>query len=155
MTASIATTKGYDVLLVVHSLLAISALVVLLVLRSAAAAAARGDELSSAAARSFTGRRELAGRVVHLVPLSGIGLLVLSRGAYDLSTWFVAVGLVGWLVAAGSLEAVAFPAQRTAADALATGGDATAVALRMLRGVELAALVVVVAAAVMVAGSAA
>ena len=155
MTATVAATKGYDALLVVHSLLAISALVVLLVLRSAAAAASRGDELSSAAARSFSGRRELAGRVVHLVPLSGLGLLGLSRGAYDLSTWFVAVGLVAWLVAAASLEAVAFPAQRAAATALATGGDATGTALRMCRSVEFAALVIVVAAAGMVGGSAA
>lgn len=153
MIATVVTTKGFDALLVVHSLLAISALVVLLVLRAAAVAAARGGELSAAARRSFTGRRELAGRVVHLVPLSGAGLLALSRGSYSLATGFVAVGLALWAIAAWSLEAVAFPAQRVVAAALAADGADVDGARRMLRGTELAALAVVAAAIAMVVGT--
>jgi len=152
--ATAETTKGFDVLVVVHSLLAISTLVVLLVLRSAAAAALRGGELAPTAARSFTGRRELAGRVVHLVPLSGVGLLALSRGTYSFATWFVAVGLVAWALAAWCLEGVAFPAQHAVASALHAGGVDVAAARRMLRGTELAGLAVLVAGIAMVVGTA-
>jgi hypothetical protein len=151
--ATVATTKGFDALLVVHTLLAIGAFAVLLVLRAAAAAAVHGGELSPAARRSFGGRRELAGRVVHLVPLSGVGLLVLSRGAFSLATPFVAVGLGAWAVAAFSLEGVAFPAQRVVATTLVAGELDTEGARRMLRGTEVAALAVALAAVVMVVGT--
>jgi hypothetical protein len=148
--ATAVTTKGFDALLVVHALLAISALVVLLVLRAAAAAAARGGELAATARRSFTGRPEVAGRVVHLVPLSGVGLLALSRGDYSVASGFVAVGLVAWAIAACSLEVVAFPAQRAVAAAVARGSIDASGARRMLRGTEVAALAVVTAAIAMV-----
>jgi hypothetical protein len=150
---AVATTKGFDALLVVHALLAITSFVVLVVLRSAATQAARGAELSDAARRSFTGRTELAGRVVHLMPLSGLGLLSLSRGVYSLRTGFVVVGLLAWLLAACCLEAVAFPAQRAVAGLVRSGGDATLDARRMALGIDVAALAVVGAAIVMVLGT--
>lgn len=153
MTAAVATTKGFDALLVVHALLAIAAFVVLLVLRAAAAVAARGGAPTPSARRSFTGRPELAGRVLHLVPLSGVGLLALSRGAYGFSTGFVTAGLVAWALAAWSLEGAAFPAQRAVAAALAAGGDASAAARRMALAIDLALLAVLVAAIAMVAGT--
>jgi hypothetical protein len=151
--ATVTTTKGYDALLVAHTLLAIGAFVVLAVLRAAAAAAAGGGQLSTGARRSFSGRHELAGRVVHLVPLSGVGLLALSRGAYSFATPFVAVGLGAWAVAAWSLEGVAFPAQRAVATTLAAGELDVRGARRILRGTEVAALAVAVAAVVMVVGT--
>jgi hypothetical protein len=151
VTAVAATTKGFDAVVVVHALLAIASLVVLVVLRTDAAAVAR-DPSATAARRSFTGRRELAGRTVHLVPLTGLVLLGLSRGRYGIDTGFVLVGLGAWFVAAGLLEGVAFPAQRVAAADLADGRDARPAAARMVRAVELAALCVVVAAIAMIAG---
>ncbi|HEV3329082.1 MAG TPA: hypothetical protein VGZ33_06760 [Acidimicrobiales bacterium] len=154
MTSTVATTKGFDALLVVHALLAITAFVVLLVLRAAASEAARGGELTASARRSFTGRTELAGRVVHLVPLTGLGLLALSRGAYSLATGFVVVGLLAWLLAAGCLEAIAFPAQRAVAAAVVANGDASGDARRMALGIDVAALAVVGAAIAMVLGTA-
>jgi hypothetical protein len=147
-------TKGFDALLVLHSLLAIGAFVVLLVLRSAAAAAARDGELPGSARGSFTGRREVAGRTIHLVPLTGFALLAASRGAYALTTWYVAVGLTAWLVAAWALEARAFPAQLEVATALAQGGTAPHAARRMLLAIEVAAVAIVVAAACMIGGTA-
>jgi hypothetical protein len=152
MTA-VVTTKGFDVVLVVHVVLAIASFVAMLVLRSAAAAAARGGELPAVAMRSFTGRTEVAGRVVHLVPLSGLGLLALSRGAFGLSTGFVAAGLALWFVAAWALESMGFPAQRAVATALHEGADPVPAARRMLRATEIAALALVVAAGVMLAGT--
>ncbi len=153
MTAAVSTTKGFDALLVVHALLAITTFVVLLVLRAAASEAARGGELTASARRSFTGRTELSGRVVHLVPLSGLGLLALSRGVYSLATGFVVVGLLAWVLAASCLEAVAFPAQRAVAAAVAAGADAAGEARRMALGIDVAALAVVGAAITMVVGT--
>lgn len=139
-------------LLVVHIVLAVTAFVVLLVL-AAAAREARHGEPSPSTRRSFTGRREVAGRVVHLVPLSGLGLLALSKGAYGLGSPFVVVGVAAWAVAAASLETVAFPAQRAVAARLAGGGDLAPDAARMARAVELAAAAVAVAALVMTTAS--
>ena len=151
MIAGLVATKGFDVLLVVHIVLAVAAFTVLLVLRAAARDVSRGGELAPASRRTFAGRREVAGRVVHLVPLSGAGLLVLSRGAYSLLTPFVLVGIACWAVAATGLETAAFPAQREVAASLRDGSDAGPAAERMRRAVELAAVAVAVAALVMVA----
>jgi hypothetical protein len=151
--SGVVTTKGFDVVLVVHVLLAIASLVAMLVLRSAAVAIERGGELPPAAARTFSGRRELAARVVHLVPLSGIALLALSRGAFELSTGFVAAGLALWFVAATALEAVGLPAQHAVAMALKGAADPVPDARRLLHATEVAALALVVAAVVMLAGT--
>jgi hypothetical protein len=150
---AVVTTKGFDVVLVVHVFLAIASLVALLVLRNAAVAVVRGGELPLAAARSLTGRHELAARMVHLLPVSGVVLVALSRGSYHLTTGFVAVGLALWLVAASVLEAIGFPAQRAVAIALKSAGDPVPDARRLLRATETASLAIVVAAIVMLAGT--
>lgn len=155
MIAAVATTRALDAVVVVHAVVAIAALVVLVTLRSAATAAHRGAPLPATAARSFTGRHELAGRIVHLVPLSGLWAVSVSRGAYGLSTTFVVVGLAMWLLAAACLEGVAFPAQREVAAVLASSAGPTGVsrapARRMVLGIDGALGAVVVAAIVMVA----
>lgn len=154
-TAVVVTTKGFDVVLVVHVLLAIGALIVLAVLRSAGRAVQRGGTVSDAARRSFTGRPELAGRVVHLVPVSGLCLVALSRGVYGFSSAFVLVGFALWVCAAWSLEAVGFPAQRRVAAALASRADPKGAARSLVLAVDLAAASLVVAAMVMVAANSA
>ena len=151
--SAVVTTKGFDVVLVLHVVLAIGALVSMLVLRSAAVAVVRGGELPLAAARSFEGRRELAGRTVHLVPVTGVVLLALSRGSYELSTGFVVLGLALWAVAASALEFSGFPAQRAIAIALRSAGNPVPDARKLLRATDTAALAIVVAAIVMLAGA--
>jgi hypothetical protein len=147
-----ASSKAYDVVLVIHAVLAIATLVVLLTLRSAAVAVQRHPAPSEAARRTFSGRREVAGRTVHLLPLSGLALLGLSQGRYGLVDGFVLVGLALWLVAAALLEGTAFPAQREVAALLKAQDPAVrAPAVRCQRSVELAALCVVAAAIVMIA----
>lgn len=153
MTAVVVTTKGFDVVLVAHVLFAVAALIVLLVLRNAGRAAQRGGVLPDAARRSFSGRPELAGRVVHLVPASGLCLVLLSRGAYGLSSTFVLVGIALWCCAAWVLEAIGFPAQRRVAAALASGGDPVGAARSLVFAVDLAALSLVLASIVMVAAN--
>ena len=152
MTPAIVSTKAFDVLLVVHAVCAIAALAVLIALRSAALCIARGEPRSELAPRSFTGRPELAGRVVHLVPLTGLAVVAVSLGRYSVMTALVEVGFALWLVVAMCLELVAFPAQREVAAALDGSPDAArAAAHRMVRAVELAALALVAAAIVMIA----
>lgn len=155
MIAAVQTTKAFDLVLVAHVLVAIAALVVILVLRSSAVAVWKGGVLSPTAQQTFSGGLELAGRVVHVVPLTGLLLLALSRGAYGFTTGFVVVGLTGWVLAAAALEGVAFPAQRTIAASLAAGTDARPDARRLARATELAALALVATAVVMVIGPAA
>jgi hypothetical protein len=147
-----ASSKAYDVVLVLHAVLAIATFVVLLTLRSAALAVQRRGAASGAAARTFSGRRELAGRTVHLLPVSGFALLWLSQGRYDVLDGFVLAGLALWLGAAALLEGIAFRAQREVAGLLAANDpDARAAAVRFQRAVELASLCVVAAAIVMIA----
>ncbi len=153
MTTVVVTTKGFDVVLVVHVLAALAALIVLVVLRSAARAVQRGQP-SEAARRSFGGGPELAGRVVHLVPLSGLVLVLASRGAYGLSSGFVLVGFALWCCAAWLLEVVGFPAQRDVAAALAKGGATGDATKSLIFAVDLASLSLVLAAVVMVAANA-
>jgi hypothetical protein len=149
--ATAALSRAFDVVVVVHAVVAIAAFVVLVTLRSAAASVGRGEPTATAQ-RSFTGAPELAGRTVHLVPLSGLGVLAVSRGVYGLGSTFVLIGLALWLVAAVCLEVVAFPAQRAVAGALSTSeGSAVGPALRMARSIDGALLSIVLAAIVMVA----
>jgi hypothetical protein len=150
---AVVTTKGFDVVLIAHVLVAIASLVALLVLRAAAIAIERGGELPPAAARSFSGRRELAARVVHLVPVTGVVLVALSRGAFSVSTGFVAAGLGLWFAAAAVLEGVGFPAQRAVSTALKGAADPVPGARRLRVATEFAALAFVAAAIVMFAGS--
>jgi hypothetical protein len=154
VTTAVVSTKAFDALLVVHAICAIAAFAVLVTLRAAAVGVARAQPRSELAARTFAGRPELAGRVVHLVPLTGLAVTAVSLGAYSLSSGFVLLGFAAWLVAATCLEVVAFPAQRQVAASLdAAPAVAQAAALRMARAVELAALAVVLAAIVMVAAT--
>ncbi len=152
----VADSKVFDLLEVAHVLLAIAALVVLIVLRSSArAAAGPAGDVAPAAARSFTGRPELAGRVIHLVPLTGIGLVAASEGSASFGDLFVVAGALLWLLAAIALESVAFPAQREVAAALALDRDkARGPAHRMEVAVEVAAAALLAAAAVMLVHSA-
>lgn len=152
MTAVVATSRAFDAVLVVHVLVAVWALVVLVVLRAAALAAGSSEPMPPSAQRTFAANREVAGRVVHLVPATGLVLLSLSRGAYDLATPFVDAGLSLWALAAVALEGFAFPARRRVARALAGASDPRGPARVLRQATELAALAILAAGVAMVAG---
>lgn len=153
MTGAV-TSKAFDVLLVVHLLVALAALVSLVVLRAAAAQVARDGTATEASRRSFRGGPELAVRVVHLLPLTGLGLLATSRGAYSLFDGFAEAGLALWFAISAVLEGVAFPAQRRVAVTLAAAATSPKRdAATVVRGCELAGLGLLAAAAVMILGS--
>jgi hypothetical protein len=151
VTSAVVSTKAFDALLVVHAICAIAALAVLIALRAAAVVVTRAGPRSELVARTFTGRPELAGRIVHLVPLTGLSVTAASLGTYSVTSGFAEIGIAMWFVAAMCLELVAFPAQREVAASLDAAPDAArAAAARMARAVELAALALVVAAIVMI-----
>jgi hypothetical protein len=143
-------TRSFDVAVAVHALLAVSAVVVLLVLRAAAGGAQRGSPMAESAARSFTGRTEFAGRVVHLVPLSGVAAVWTSSGRYGFDDWFVLAGLGLWVLAAACLEWLALPSQRAVAAALRDGTPIAASARRMALGIDASMGALVLAAILMV-----
>jgi hypothetical protein len=151
VTFAVVSTKAFDALLVVHAICAIAALAVLIALRAAAIVVARDGPRSELVARTFTGRPELAGRVVYLVPLTGIAVTAVSLGAYSVTSGFVEVGFALWVVTAMCLELAAFPAQREVAASLEGSAAAARIAAgRMARAIELAALALVAAAIVMI-----
>ena len=150
-----ASTRSFDIAVVVHVLSAVAALVVVLTLRAAASGAAGAHGPSEASRRSFTGRRELAGRAMHLIPLTGLWVLAASRGADTLASGFVIAGLALWLAGAVALEAVAFPAQRQVAASLdADPAARVTAARRMLAATDVALAAILVAGIVMVASQA-
>lgn len=153
IASSLARSRAFDGVLIAHVVVAACALVVLVVLRASAAAVERGGPLPESAQRTFAQRREVAGRVVHLVPLTGLWLLALSHGDYSLATPFVLAGIALWVLAATALEAVGFPARRGVSVALAGGADASVPARRLRVTTELAGLALVAAALAMVVGS--
>jgi hypothetical protein len=154
VTSAIVSTKAFDALLVVHAISAIAAFAVLVTLRAAAVGVARAGTRSELATRTFTGRPELAGRIVYLVPLTGLAVTATSLGKYSVGSGFVEIGFALWVAAAMCLELVAFPAQHVVAASLDDAPlVAQAAAHRMARGVELAALAVIAAAIVMIAAT--
>ena len=108
----------YDIVLLVHILVAIGAIVTLVSSYVAAAAigkVARGASWPSSAARYFRPGPDVVGRIVYLIPVTGFALLGLSHHAFSLATPFVGIGLALWVVAAVVAELFVFrPAGRVA-----------------------------------------
>jgi len=111
-------SAAYDIVLLVHILVAIGAVVTLVSSYVAAAAigkVAPGSPWPSSAVRYFRPGPDVVGRVIYLIPITGFALLGLSQHAYSLATSFVGIGLVLWVVAAVVAEAFVFrPAGRVA-----------------------------------------
>jgi SNF family Na+-dependent transporter len=56
--------------------------------------------------------RNVAARVLHLLPLTGAAIIASSQGSLRWSEWWVSLGMALYVVAAYCLEAVALPAER-------------------------------------------
>ena len=148
---TLATSRVFDVAVVVHALTAVVAFVVVLTLRAAASGVRSGGEPSAAARRSFRGRPELAGRSIYLVLLTGLWALGASSGTDSLGSPFVVAGLGLWVVAVALLESMCFPAQAAVSRSLdADRASASRAARRMLAGADAALAAIALAAVVMV-----
>ncbi len=127
----IAAAVGFDLLLLVHIVVALASVVVLATLRASAGALARGaapDEQR----RRFPQRRDWAARVVHLLPVTGLALVATGGPSERLTHPWVLVGIACYLALAGHLEARTLPQERRLADAAATSGGAPAADARAL-----------------------
>lgn len=83
--------------------------------------------LSPGVARYFAPGTNWAGRTIHAVPLLGLALIGLSRGAYGLDDAWVLAGTGLWVVAAVLAEGILWPAERRVQGALPlVVGDTTA-----------------------------
>ena len=161
MIAEAATTSSaFDILLVVHVLVGVVAVMVLVAAYVAAASlggVAADSSWSESSRRFFSPGPDIAGRSVYLVPLTGLGLLFLSNGAFSLADPFVGMGSVLSLGAIVAGEAFVFPASsRLRAlvhnSSVAPADDSWRSDLARLRwGVDAMVLAVVITAVLMVA----
>jgi len=86
----------------------------------------RGPRGRSAAAlaRYFGPGVNWAARAVYLVPVFGLLLVAMSRGAFDLHDLFVDIGLAIWLASVLVAELVLWPGERRIQQILAGGWPA-------------------------------
>jgi hypothetical protein len=107
----IATIVAYDLVFVVHLLSALSSLVILIVLRVEANAApsASREQLRE----QFPDREDLAVRTVHLLPLTGLALVLLGGHDVSITQPWVIAGIVIYLVLARWIEVRTLPLERT------------------------------------------
>ena len=106
-------SAAFDVMLIVHVLVAIIAVVVVVAAYVAAASLGRvqGDGVwPEGPKRFFTPGPDIAGRVVYLVPMTGFVLVGLSRGEFAMTDPFVQAGLACSIVALVVGEWLVFPA---------------------------------------------
>ena len=120
----IATSVTYDVVFLIHILAAVATVIVFIAMRVAAQAVAHGADASVQRAR-FPERRNLAARVVHLLPITGLTMSLSGGSSVSLTRPWVGVGLLCYLLAAGHLEARTLPLERMVSDVIAHDGVAS------------------------------
>jgi hypothetical protein len=121
----LATSVTFDLVLVVHILLAVASIAIFVVLRSAAASVAHGAS-AEVQGQKFPPRRNWAARLFHLLPITG--MIMVGAGDSSLSfshAWLMAATLC-WVLAAGHLEARVLPAERRLSTTIAEQGTAPA-----------------------------
>ena len=145
------TGAAYDLVLLAHIVVAALSAVVVAVAVGQAQALRRAGAPSDELKRYYSGKVNWAGRLVHLLPISGMALVGMSRGAYAFGQLWIVIGLVAWLGISAVLEAMAWPAEREAASKLDDEAARAALAGRALTGLWIAGLGLVATAVVMVA----
>ncbi len=95
-----ARTAAYDLVLVAHVLSALVGLVAVVVAGAYAAALLGSGPQSEAVRRYYRWGVNWTGRVLVLVPVSGVVLIALSRGDWSISDGWITAGLALWVVAA-------------------------------------------------------
>ncbi len=120
----IATSVVYDLVFLVHALAAVATLIVFITMRQSALSVARGADESVQRAR-FPGRRNVAARVLHVLPVSGLVLSLSGNSSVSLTKAWIAVGVLCYLAAAGHLEARTLPLERVVAEVIHHDGVAS------------------------------
>ena len=155
-----ATSAAFDIVLIVHVLVAVIAVIVVVAAYVAATSlgkTAAGAPWPEGAGRFFTPGPDVAGRVVYLVPLTGFALVGLSHGEFSLADPFIGVGTLLSVIAIVVGEWLVFPATTRLGELLAESSAAPTSSTwrsdlaRLRWGVDVLVLVVLIAAFVMVA----
>ena len=120
----IATTVAYDVVLIVHIIVAVATITVLATMRASAHQIARGADGASQLAR-FPQRRNWAARVMHLLPVTGLVMSLTGDSAVSLTRPWIGVGILCYLAAAGHLEARTLPLERVVTEVIHHDGAAS------------------------------
>jgi hypothetical protein len=160
MIATTASSAAFDVVLIVHVLVAVISVIVLAAAYVAAASLGRVEPSSpwpEGARRFFTPGPDIAGRIVYLVPISGFALVGLSQGEFDLSEAFIGIGMLLSVVTIVAGEWLVFPATSRLGETVAGSSSEPAPSswksdlARLRWGVDVMVLAVVISAVVMVA----
>jgi hypothetical protein len=119
----IATSVTYDLVFLLHIMVAVDTVIVFLVMRSAAQGIARGAD-ESVQRKRFPNRRNWAARVLHVLPVTGLILSLSGDKSVALSKPWIGVGIFCYLAMAGHLEARTLPLERSLAKVIALDGVA-------------------------------
>lgn len=107
------SSAGFDVALIVHVLSGAISLVVLAAAYASAAALGHrkaGEAWQEGDRRFFRPGRELGGRSVYLVPVTGFVVVGLSGSEFSMGDGFVSIGMLLSLIAIALGELLVFPA---------------------------------------------
>lgn len=120
----IATNVGYDLVLLVHIVVAVATVTVLVAMRAAARQIVLGADAQTQAAR-FPLRRNWAARLMHLLPVTGLIMSLSGTTDVSLTRPWIGVGILCYLAAAGHLEARTLPLERVVSEVVHHDGVAS------------------------------
>jgi len=139
----------FDVVLIAHILVGIAALVLVVVTYVSALHLPRGDE---SAKQFFRPGAQWPLRIVHLLPVTGVVLVLTSHHDFAFSNPFIGIGFAIWFIMSGILEGMVMPSVRVTVSSVAEHGAVDAATLARIRyGLDATAVLLIVAAVVMVA----
>lgn len=150
---TLARSAGYDVVLLAHVLCALVGLGAVVVAGGCGWALLRSGQGSEALRRYYRPGVNWAGRIIDLVPVFGVALIGMSRGAWSFSDGWISIGLVLWAVAASVGELALWPAERRLQQAVSHPDstlDVRADCITVVVAAAVITVVVVVATVVMV-----
>jgi hypothetical protein len=140
----------YDIAFVIHFVAALATFIVLISMRSAALLIANGADVERQK-RRLPNRRNMAARVVHILPLTGLMMVFPSTKDVSIGKLWVLIGIVCYLAAVGHLEARTLPAERELARALHENGNAApAEGKRLVRSLDVVFLILTIALIAMI-----
>lgn len=120
----IATSVAYDIVLLVHIIVAVSALTVFVVMRWSAQQIVRGAD-SAVQRQRFPQRQNWAARLVHLLPVTGLIMSLSGDSSVSLTRPWIGVGILCYLLAAAHLEARTLPLEKVVAEVIYHDGVAS------------------------------
>ena len=146
---------AYDLVLLLHVLSALAGFGAVAVAGVHALLLRRPGPPGEAVVRYYRPGVNWAGRILFVVPVLGLTLVAMSRGAWSFSDGWLMAGLMLWVVAAFGAELVLWPAERRLQDLVAedpvTVAGSRALCLQVAGVASAELLIFVVATVVMTA----